>query len=79
MPLWQNAWMISFGNEETIIIFIRISKYTQCKRKKKKIYKTGKNIKYMYKKEKYNTVTYNYSYIRRYECNILEDILKEVT
>ena len=29
--------------------------------------------------EKYNTVTYNYCYIRRYECNILEDILKVFT
>ena len=29
--------------------------------------------------EKCNTVTYNYSYIRRYEGNILEDILKVFT
>ena len=29
--------------------------------------------------EKYNTVTYNYRYIRKYECNILEDILKLFT
>ena len=63
-----------------MILFIRITKYTQCNRKKKiKNIKLENNIKYMYKMEKYNTVTYNYSYIRRYECNILEDILKVFT
>ena len=57
-----------------MIIFIRITEYAQCTRKRK--IKHWKNITYMYIMEKYNTVTYKYSYIRRYECNILEDILK---
>ena len=64
-----------------IISFIRITKYTQCnqKRKIKKLEKILSIHVYMYKMEKYNIVTYNYRYIRKYECNILEDILKLFT